>query len=43
MPEEAVRTADIVVTATPACEPLFDAAWVGPGTHIVRHRVGCSG
>ncbi|MER9662664.1 ornithine cyclodeaminase family protein [Mesorhizobium sp. M0159] len=33
--EEAVRTADIVVTATPAREPLFDAAWVGPGTHIV--------
>ncbi|MER9053899.1 ornithine cyclodeaminase family protein [Mesorhizobium sp. M0910] len=35
LPEEAVRTADIVVTATPAREPLFDAAWVGPGTHIV--------
>ncbi len=33
--EEAVRTADIVVTATPSREPLFDAAWVGPGTHIV--------
>ncbi|MER8602571.1 ornithine cyclodeaminase family protein [Mesorhizobium sp. M1156] len=33
--EEAVRTADIVVTATPAREPLFNAAWVGPGTHIV--------
>ncbi|MER9024722.1 hypothetical protein NKI01_19425 [Mesorhizobium sp. M0815] len=35
LPEDAVRTADIVVTATPAREPLFDAAWVGPGTHIV--------
>ncbi|MCP9233052.1 ornithine cyclodeaminase family protein [Mesorhizobium sp. LMG 17147] len=35
LPEEAVRTADIVVTATPAREPLFNAAWVGPGTHIV--------
>ncbi|WP_292654949.1 ornithine cyclodeaminase family protein, partial [Mesorhizobium sp.] len=35
LPEEAVRAADIVVTATPAREPLFDAAWVGPGTHIV--------
>ncbi|WP_352620308.1 MULTISPECIES: ornithine cyclodeaminase family protein [unclassified Mesorhizobium] len=35
LPEEAVRTADIVVTATPAREPLLDAAWVGPGTHIV--------
>jgi ornithine cyclodeaminase len=33
--EEAVRTADIVVTATPSREPLFDAAWVGTGTHIV--------
>ena len=33
--EEAVRTADIVVTATPSREPLFDAAWVVPGTHIV--------
>jgi ornithine cyclodeaminase/alanine dehydrogenase-like protein (mu-crystallin family) len=35
LPEEAVRSADIVVTATPSREPLFDAAWVGPGTHIV--------
>ena len=35
LPEEAVRAADIVVTATPSREPLFDAAWVGPGTHIV--------
>ncbi|WP_126975334.1 ornithine cyclodeaminase family protein [Frigidibacter oleivorans] len=34
-PEEAVRAADIVVTATPAREPLFDAAWVRPGTHVV--------
>lgn len=34
-PEEAVRAADIVVTATPAREPLFDAAWVQPGTHVV--------
>ncbi len=33
--EEAVTAADIVVTATPSREPLFDAAWVGPGTHIV--------
>ena len=33
--EEAVRAADIVVTATPSREPLFDAAWVDPGTHIV--------
>ncbi|CCV13736.1 ornithine cyclodeaminase family protein [Mesorhizobium sp. STM 4661] len=35
LPEEAVRAADIVVTATPAREPLFDADWVGPGTHVV--------
>lgn len=35
VPEDAVRAADIVVTATPSREPLFDAAWVGPGTHIV--------
>ncbi|RVU35233.1 ornithine cyclodeaminase family protein [Hwanghaeella grinnelliae] len=33
--EDAVRAADIVVTATPSREPLFDAAWVGPGTHLV--------
>jgi len=35
LPEEGVRAADIVVTATPSREPLFDAAWVVPGTHIV--------
>ncbi|WP_366514482.1 ornithine cyclodeaminase family protein [Mesorhizobium sp.] len=33
--EEAVRAADIVVTATPSRQPLFDATWVKPGTHIV--------
>lgn len=33
--EEAVRAADILVTATPSREPLFEAAWVGPGTHVV--------
>ena len=33
--EEAVRAADIVVTATPLREPLFQADWVGPGTHVV--------
>lgn len=33
--EEAVRAADIVVTATPSREPLFEGAWVGPGTHVV--------
>jgi ornithine cyclodeaminase len=34
-PQEAVHAADIVVTATPAREPLFEAAWVRPGTHVV--------
>lgn len=33
-PEAAVRAADIVVTATTAAAPLFDAAWVRPGTHV---------
>lgn len=32
--EEACRGADIIVTATAARAPLFDAAWVRPGTHI---------
>ncbi|MFI7000303.1 ornithine cyclodeaminase family protein [Nocardia sp. NPDC050175] len=30
----AVTAADIVVTATTSREPLFDAAWIAPGTHI---------
>ena len=33
--EQAVQAADIVVTATPSREPLFDARWVRPGTHVV--------
>jgi ornithine cyclodeaminase/alanine dehydrogenase-like protein (mu-crystallin family) len=32
--EAVVRNADIVVTATNAKDPVFDAAWVAPGTHI---------
>lgn len=32
--EEGCARADIIVTATPAKSPLFDAAWVRPGTHI---------
>lgn len=32
--EEACRRADMVVTATPARAPLFDASWIGPGTHV---------
>ena len=33
-PETACRTADIITTVTAAREPLFDAGWVKPGTHI---------
>lgn len=32
--EDAVRRADVVVTATNAMEPVIDAGWVRPGTHI---------
>ncbi len=32
--ETAVRAADIIVTATTATAPLFEAAWIQPGTHI---------
>ncbi|MCC6539844.1 MAG: ornithine cyclodeaminase family protein [Bryobacterales bacterium] len=32
--EEAIRGADIVVTATFAKDPVLDAAWVAPGAHI---------
>ena len=32
--EEGCARADILVTATPSKSPLFDAAWVRPGTHI---------
>ena len=32
--EEAVRSADIVVTATPARAPMVKAEWVRPGTHV---------
>ena len=32
--EEACRAADIILTATTAREPLFQADWVRPGTHI---------
>ena len=33
-PEETVRGSDIVSTVTTATTPLFDAAWLSPGTHI---------
>ncbi|MFX4298516.1 ornithine cyclodeaminase family protein [Pseudosulfitobacter pseudonitzschiae] len=32
--ETAVRAADVIVTATTSTTPLFEAAWVQPGTHI---------
>ncbi|MEZ4869817.1 MAG: hypothetical protein R3C14_51300 [Caldilineaceae bacterium] len=32
--QEAVAAADIICTATTATTPLFDGAWVQPGTHI---------
>ena len=32
--EAAVRPADILVTATNSKDPVFDADWVAPGTHI---------
>lgn len=32
--QEACERADIVVTATPSRAPLFDAAWIRPGTHV---------
>jgi ornithine cyclodeaminase len=38
--EEAVRGADIVVTATSSKEPVVRREWIGPGTHI--NAVGSS-
>ena len=32
--QDACARADIIVTATPAKSPLFEAEWVRPGTHI---------
>jgi ornithine cyclodeaminase len=31
---EAVRGADLVVTATSAAEPVLRGEWIGPGTHL---------
>lgn len=47
-PEETVRGSDIVSTVTTATDPLFEAAWLSPGTHInaagsnalIRREVG---
>ncbi len=38
--EEAVRGADVVVTATSSREPVLDQAWLGPGVHV--NGVGAS-
>ena len=32
--ERAVKTSDVILTATPAYEPFLRAEWVRPGTHI---------
>ncbi len=33
-PRQAVESADIVVTITTSAAPVFDGAWLSPGTHI---------
>lgn len=38
--EEAVRDADIVVTATSSQEPVLERSWLAPGTHV--NSVGAS-
>lgn len=32
--QQGCESADIIITATPSQAPLFDAAWVRPGTHV---------
>jgi len=38
---EAVERAEIVITVTPAREPIVEAAWIRPGTHVTA--VGSDG
>jgi alanine dehydrogenase len=33
-PEVAVRSAQVIVTATSSRTPVFDGSWVAPGTHV---------
>jgi ornithine cyclodeaminase/alanine dehydrogenase-like protein (mu-crystallin family) len=33
-PEDAVREADVLITATGSEEPVFDGAWLSPGVHV---------
>jgi alanine dehydrogenase len=39
--EEAVTTADVLTTITPAREPVVKASWIKPGTHI--NAIGADG
>jgi ornithine cyclodeaminase len=42
-PQGACEAADVIVTATPARAPLFEAAWVRPGTHVAAMGVDAKG
>ena len=41
--ESAVKTSDIIMTATPSYSPLIKADWVNPGTHISTMGADISG
>jgi len=41
--QEACRAADVIVTATPARAPLFEADWVRPGTHVAAMGADAKG